>query len=246
MGRETFAISFAAVLVVVALLSAYVGVSLAPVRTVTLVQPATATTNRVYKVTFEQVQYCGEYNILPWGVSIDGLVQVQPRNQSLPLPTNTLSTIVPDKNLTQMAFYLPRGDIQLHTTGWVGIRGAVRSRQWGPQRDCNGQRVRCRGRRGDISQHHMHVNNQRLPKAPLGRSCSAARLGGPDFAEARSDQNPELLREGYKGQKSVFQNSEVGKPGYPGGLISPEMDLRDPQSGDRSKSGRKFKGGISL
>jgi len=64
--RETFAISLAAVLLVVALLSAYVGVSLAPVRTVTLVQSATATTDRVYKVTFEQVQYCGEYNILPW------------------------------------------------------------------------------------------------------------------------------------------------------------------------------------
>ena len=105
--RETFAISLAAVLLVVAALSAYVGVSLAPVRTVTRVQSATATTNQVYKVTFEQVQYCGEYNILPWGVSIEGLVQVQPRNQSLPLPTNTLSTIVPDKNLTQMAFYLP-------------------------------------------------------------------------------------------------------------------------------------------
>ena len=41
------------------------------------------------------------------GVSIDGRAQVQPHNESLPLPTNTLSTIVPDKNLTQMAFYLP-------------------------------------------------------------------------------------------------------------------------------------------
>jgi hypothetical protein len=68
---------------------------------------------------------------------------------------------------------------------------------------------------------------------------------GPDFARESQTKTP-LFREGYKGQKSVFRNSEVGKPGYPGGLISPEMDLRDPQSGDRSKSGRKFKGGISL
>jgi hypothetical protein len=119
--RETFAISLAAVLLVVALLSAYVGVSLSPVRTVTLVQSSTATTDRVYKVTFEQVQYCGEYNILPWGVSIDGLVQVQPHNQSLPLPTNTLSTIVPDKNLTQMAFYLPPGTYNYTLLGGSGF-----------------------------------------------------------------------------------------------------------------------------
>jgi hypothetical protein len=123
LGRETFAISLAVALVVVALLSAYVGVSLAPVRTVTLVRSATATTDRVYKVTFEQVEYCGEYDILPWSVSIDGLVQVQPHNQSLPLPTNTLSTIVPDKNLTQMAFYLPRG----HTTTHYSVGSDSRS-----------------------------------------------------------------------------------------------------------------------
>jgi hypothetical protein len=119
--RGTFAISLAAVLLVVALLSAYVGVSLVPVRTLTLVQSVTATTDRVYKVTFEQVQYCGEYNILPWGVSIDGLVQVQPHNQSLPLPTNTLSTIVPDKNLTQMAFYLPPGAYNYTLLGGSGF-----------------------------------------------------------------------------------------------------------------------------
>ena len=121
MGRERFAISLAAVLLVVAL-SAYVGVSLGPVRTVTLVQSAIATSDRVYKVTFGQVQYCGEYNILPWGVSIDGLVQVQPHNQSLPLPTNTLSTIVHDKNLTQMAFYLPPGTYNYTLLGGSGFQ----------------------------------------------------------------------------------------------------------------------------
>jgi hypothetical protein len=108
--RETFAISLAAVLLVVALLSAYVGASLGSVRTVTLTQSATATTDRVYKVTFEQVQYCSEYNILPWGVSIDGLVQVQPHNQSLPLPTNT-----------QMAFYLPPGAYNYSLLGGSGF-----------------------------------------------------------------------------------------------------------------------------
>gem|GEM_PF-6345895 len=42
-------------------------------------------------------------------MTIDGITQVQPHNQSLPLPINTFSTIVPDQNLTRMTFYLPSG-----------------------------------------------------------------------------------------------------------------------------------------
>jgi hypothetical protein len=158
LGRETFAISLAAVLIVVALLSAYAGVSLAPVRTVTLVQPATATADGVYKVTFEQVQYCGEYNILPWGVSIDGLVQVQPHSQSLPLPTNTLSTIVPDKNLTQMAFYLPPGTYNYTLLGGSGFEEVYVVGE-GATAGLSRSTGQMLWSMWDISKFHMHLNN---------------------------------------------------------------------------------------
>jgi hypothetical protein len=49
------------------------------------------------------------------------MVQVQPHNQSLPLPTITLSTIAPDKNLTRMAFYLPPGTYNYTLLGGSGF-----------------------------------------------------------------------------------------------------------------------------
>jgi hypothetical protein len=69
----------------------------------------TAAVSQISEVTFQQVRYCGQYNILPWAVTLDGLTQVQPHNQSLPLPSNTFSTIVLDQNLTRITFYLPPG-----------------------------------------------------------------------------------------------------------------------------------------
>src|ERR1039458_1183849 len=67
------------------------------------------TTGRVYEVTFQQVRYCGKYNILPWTVTLNGQTEVQPSNQTLPLPTNTFSTIVPNQNLTRMTLSVPSG-----------------------------------------------------------------------------------------------------------------------------------------
>ncbi|MGH9919512.1 MAG: hypothetical protein ACRD6W_11695 [Nitrososphaerales archaeon] len=119
------AASFAATILVVALLSGYLGSYLGPTRNVTIAQTTSGNLsvaeNQVYKVTFQQVQYCGEYNILPWGVTIDGLTQIQPHNQTLPLPTNTLSTIVPDQNLTEMSFYLAPGTYNYTLLGGSGF-----------------------------------------------------------------------------------------------------------------------------
>ena len=70
---------------------------------------ANSTGTRVFQVTFQQVRYRCQYNIVPWAVMFNGLAEVQPFNQSLPLPTNTFSTLVPNKNLTRMTFSVPDG-----------------------------------------------------------------------------------------------------------------------------------------
>jgi hypothetical protein len=80
---------------------------------------------QLYQVTFQQVRYCGQYNILPWAVRINGLTQVQPSNQSLPLPTNYFSTIVPDQNLTHMTFYLPSGTYDYTLIGGAPMGGEL-------------------------------------------------------------------------------------------------------------------------
>ncbi len=83
--------------------------------------PTTPPTGALYAVTFKQLRYCGEYNILPWAVKINGLTQVQPSNQTLPLPTDHFSTIVPDQSLAQMTFYLPSGIYNYTVSGGGGF-----------------------------------------------------------------------------------------------------------------------------
>jgi hypothetical protein len=83
--------------------------------------PAAPPTGALYAVTFKQLRYCGEYNILPWAVKINGLTQVQPSNQTLPLPTDHFSTIVPDQSLAQMTFYLPSGIYNYTVSGGGGF-----------------------------------------------------------------------------------------------------------------------------
>ena len=80
---------------------------------------------RVYAVTFQQVRDCGQYNIMPWAVTIDGLTAVQPSNQSLPLPTNYFSTIVPNQNLTRITFYLPSGVYNYALSGGAPMGGEL-------------------------------------------------------------------------------------------------------------------------
>jgi len=94
--------------------------------------------NRVYHVTFQQVRDCGQFNIMPWAVTLNniGITQVQPANQSLPLPTNTFSTIVPNQNLTKITFLVPSGTYNYTVSGgtpgfslggWLGpSTGAVK------------------------------------------------------------------------------------------------------------------------
>jgi hypothetical protein len=83
-------------------------------QTVTTTSTQTATNNsgaQVHELTFRQVRYCGQFNIMPWAVTLNGLglTEVEPSNQSLPLPTNTFSTIVPNQNLTRITFFVPSG-----------------------------------------------------------------------------------------------------------------------------------------
>ncbi len=75
--------------------------------------------NPLHKVTFQQVRYCNQYNILPWAVTLEGITQVQPHNQTLPLPSNTFSTVVPDQNLTRINF-----DVLSGTYNYTIIGGA--------------------------------------------------------------------------------------------------------------------------
>jgi len=74
---------------------------------------------RVYELTFRQVRYCGQFNIMPWAVTLNGLglTEVEPSNQSLPLPTNTFSTIVLNQNLTRIAFLVPSGTYSYTVSG---------------------------------------------------------------------------------------------------------------------------------
>jgi len=68
------------------------------------------TGTRVYKVTFQQVADCGTYNYMPWEVTLNGVTEVQPSNQSLPLPSDTFSAaLVTDQNLTRIVFSVPPG-----------------------------------------------------------------------------------------------------------------------------------------
>lgn len=68
------------------------------------------TGTRVYKVTFQQVADCGTHNYMPWEVTLNGVTEVQPSNQSLPLPSDTFSAaLVTDQNLTRIVFSVPPG-----------------------------------------------------------------------------------------------------------------------------------------
>jgi len=87
--------------------------------------PINSTEARVYAVTFQQVRYCGQYNIMPWAVTIGGLTQVQPPNHSLPLPTNTFSTIVPNQNLTHITFLVPPGVYNYTLSGGAPMGGEL-------------------------------------------------------------------------------------------------------------------------
>jgi len=90
--------------------------------TTTLTLP---TTERDFQVTFQQVPYCGKYNILPWASTLNGITVVQPSNQSLPLPTDQFSTIVPDKNLTRITFSVPSGNYNATVEGGAGFGGEL-------------------------------------------------------------------------------------------------------------------------
>jgi hypothetical protein len=102
---------------------AYLTVS-ATNKTITKVETTTVTSTptnstgvRAYAVTFQQVRECGQYNIMPWAVTLNGLTQVQPSNQTLPLPTNYFSTIVSNQNLTRITFSVPSGTYSYTVTG---------------------------------------------------------------------------------------------------------------------------------
>jgi len=90
------------------------------------VRTDTSTNNtgaRLYDVAFQQTRYCGQFNIVPWAVTLNGLTEVQPANQTLPLPTNTFSTIVPNQNLTRIAFSVPPGEYNYTIEGGAGFNG---------------------------------------------------------------------------------------------------------------------------
>lgn len=80
---------------------------------------------RVYAVTFQQVRDCGEYNIMPWAVTIDGLTAVQPSNQTLPLPTNYFSTRVSNQNLTRLTVFVPPGTYDYTLSGGAEMGGGL-------------------------------------------------------------------------------------------------------------------------
>jgi len=114
----------AALLVVVLLAGAGAGyfIGTAGQHPTTLTLP---TTERDFQVTFQQVPYCGKYNILPWAATLNGTTVVQPSNQSLPLPTNQFSTIVPDKNLTRITFSVPPGNYNSTVEGGSSFGGGL-------------------------------------------------------------------------------------------------------------------------
>ena len=75
----------------------------------TTVSGTYGTEGRAYQVTFQQVRACERYNFLPWGVTMNGLTEVQPSNQSLPLPNDYVIMNVPDQNLTRITFSVTPG-----------------------------------------------------------------------------------------------------------------------------------------
>lgn len=125
--------AIAAVLLFVALVSLALNVyqySFPKSTTVTKTTTQTATYNngaRVYVLTFRQVRYCGRFNIMPWAVTLNGLglTEVQPSNQSLPLPTNTFSTMVSNQNLTRITFLVPSGTYSYTVSGGVPPGGEL-------------------------------------------------------------------------------------------------------------------------
>ena len=85
--------------------------------------PSSSSGAQVYAVTFQQVRDCGQYNIMPWAVTIDGLTAVQPSNQSLPLPTNYFSTRVSNQNLTRITLFVPPGTYDYTLSGGAEMGG---------------------------------------------------------------------------------------------------------------------------
>lgn len=125
--------AIAAVLLVVVVVSLALNVyqySFPKSLTVTRTSTQSATYNngaRVYELTFRQVRYCGRFNIMPWAVTLNGLglTKVEPSNQSLPLPTNTFSTIVPNQNLTRITFLVPSGNYSFTVSGGAHLGGEL-------------------------------------------------------------------------------------------------------------------------
>ena len=70
-------------------------------------------------MTFRQVSYCGQFNIIPWDVTLNnlGLTEVEPSNQSLPLPTNAFSTIATNQDLTRISFLVAPGNYSYTVNG---------------------------------------------------------------------------------------------------------------------------------
>ena len=93
------------------------------ISTTTITASPSSTGPQLDSVTFQQVRYCNTYNMLPWTVTIDGLTQVQPSNQSLPLPSNTFSTRASNQNLTRMTFYLTPGSYPYTLNGGAQMGG---------------------------------------------------------------------------------------------------------------------------
>lgn len=117
--------AIAAVLLVVAVVSLALNAyqySLPKSLTVTRISTQTAANNigtGVYELTFRQVRYCGQFNIMPWAVTLNGLglTEVEPSNQSLPLPTDTFSTMVPNQNHARITFLVPSGTYSYTVSG---------------------------------------------------------------------------------------------------------------------------------
>ena len=87
--------------------------------------PSSSSGALVHAVTFQQVRDCGQYNIMPWAVTIDGLTAVQPSNQSLPLPTNYFSTRVSNQNLTRITVFVPPGTYDYTLSGGAEMGGGL-------------------------------------------------------------------------------------------------------------------------
>ena len=124
-GSRSYLIIAAAIVIASVLISASVFVAVGGAKTATTtftrITTVASTGARLYAVTFQQVRYCGQYNIMPWAVTIGGLTQVQPSNQTLPLPTGYSQTVVPDQNLTRMTFSLESSVYNYTVSGGGGF-----------------------------------------------------------------------------------------------------------------------------